>query len=530
MSIMTYKQKIKYYKWDNKNTKELFQSIHKLINIRSLQFYMPFFSLYFYIHNKPKSNQKIDLQRNYYLQKIKKITKERYYNSNMFLIGDIYDSSKNKIEEKELFCKCISITDAMHCINNNYNFVIKNNYHLPSAYNYNTFKKINDMNNTAYIDVFCSFLFSQLTYYKKNPSFPLYYGSVNGIGEYKYDITDDYQDIKIDKCFNKMINKAFTLDMYISDGESTNEESTNEESTDEESTDEELTNEESINEESINEELTNEESINEESINEELTDEESINEESKSSKSSSFKSYSDDDYIVKIKNIPIQYLFIEKLKETLEYLIDENIDEEVLISCFFQISFALIYLQKHFKFTHNDLHINNIMYTETETKYLYYKYNNIYYRVPTYGKIFKIIDFGRAIFTYHNKIFMNDVFSHYGEAGGQYTYPSQVDFMNCKNKEIIKPNYNFDLCRLSMTILEELNIEKYSDNFIDFLQKMCLNHVNESFCELKDDFRLYINIAKDACNSLPREIIMNDIFKQYRIKKKLFPRKSFYTI
>ena len=481
MKIMSYHKKIQYYKWNKKDTKILFNSIQDLINIKSLQFYMPFFSLYFYIHNKPQSNLKIDIQRNFYIRKIKEIIKEKYYHSNLILLGSIYDSSKNKIEEKEIFCKCIPIVDVMHCIHNNYNFIIKNNYHLPSAYNYNTFSKINNINNTAYIDVFCSFLFSQLTFHKKNPSFPLYYGSINGIGEYKYDITDEYHDIKIDKCFNQMINKGFTLDMYISDEESDREE------------------------------------ISRSSLS-------SYN----SSKSS--KSYDNDDYIIKLKNIPIQYLFIEKLKNTLEDLIDDNISEELLLSCIFQISFALTYLQKHFNFTHNDLHINNVMYSETETKYLYYKYNNIYYRIPTYGKIFKIIDFGRAIFTYGNKIFMNDVFSHYGEAGGQYTYPSQVDFMIEKEKEIVKPNYNFDLCRLSMTILEELNKDNYSDELISFLNTMCLNHINQSFCELNDNFKLYINIAKDACNSLPREIIMNNIFKQYRIKKNLFPRKSFYTI
>ena len=231
-----------------------------------------------------------------------------------------------------------------------------------------------------------------------------------------------------------------------------------------------------------------------------------------------------------MKDIPIQYLFIEKLNNTLEDLIDDNIPEEELLSCMFQISFALTYLQKHYQFTHNDLHINNIMYVTTETEYLYYKYNNIYYRIPTYGKIFKIIDFGRAIFTYQNKVFMNDVFSHYGEAGGQYTYPSQVDFMKHKHKEIIEPNYHFDLCRLSMTILDELNKDNYSDDILYFLHKICLNHIDQSFCELNDDFNLYIHIAKDACNALPREIIMNDIFKQYRIPKKLFPRKSFFTV
>ena len=98
-------------------------------------------------------------------------------------------------------------------------------------------------------------------------------------------------------------------------------------------------------------------------------------------------------------------LYIEKLEGTLEDLIDDNISEELILSCMFQISFALTYLQKHFEFTHNDLHINNIMYSNTETKYLYYKLNNIYYSIPTYGKIFKIIDFGRAIFKYKNKIF-----------------------------------------------------------------------------------------------------------------------------
>ena len=47
---------------------------------------------------------------------------------------------------------------------------------------------------------------------------------------------------------------------------------------------------------------------------------------------------------------------------------------------------------------------------------------------------------------------------------------------------------------------------------------------------MPDDFYLYKSIAKDACNCLPREVIMNDIFKSYRIKKKLFPRKSYYTL
>ena len=468
---MTYKNYIRYHKWDEKEYKELFNSIRENLNMKSIQFYMPFYSLYFNIHNSKKSLYKIDLERNYYLKNIKEITKSRYYNSNMFLVSDIYDSSKNIIESKEIFCKTIPIVDVIHCVNDNYNFITKNNYHLPSAYNFNTFKKINDMNNTAYIDVFCSYLFGNLTYNKINPSFALYYGSMNGIGDYKYDISEEYHEIKNDKCFNKCIDKSFKLDVYISESDS-------------------------------------------------------------NSDSSSDDSYEEnnDDYIAIIKDIPLQLLCIEKLEGTLEDLIDENISEELLLSCLFQVAFALTYLQKHYDFTHNDLHINNIMYSDTETKYLYYKLNNIYYRVPTHGKIFKIIDFGRAIFKYRNKVFMNDVFSKVGEAGGQYSYPSQVDFLCEKEKEQIKPNPHFDLCRLSMTILEEIEPDRYSDTIIDFMIHMCDDNKGDNFCNMRDDFKLYMDISKYACNSLPREIILNSIFKDYRVKKSVFPRKSYYTL
>ena len=469
--------KIQYHKWTEIEYKNLNKSIRDLFGTKSLQFYMPFFSLYFYLHNKSKVTNKFDLKRNYYLKEVTEITKSRYYNSNMFLKGKIYNECKNITIETELFCKSIPIVDPIHCINNNYNFVNHNNYHLPSNYNYNTFHKINDINNTAYIDVFCSYLFGNLTYHKINPSFPLFYGSVNGIGDYNYDLTEDYMDIKNDKCFNENIDKGFQLEIYVSDSDSDSNSDSDTQSKEQDNY---------------------------------------------------------DDCIAKIKKIPIQMLFIEKLEKTLEDLIDENISEDVLLTCIFQISFALTYLQKYFNFTHNDLHINNVMFSRTESKYLYYKYNNIYYRVPTHGYIFKIIDFGRAIFKYRNKIFMNDVFSTHGEAGGQYSYPSQINFMidknNDKDKETIRPNFNFDLCRLSMTILEEIDPKNYSEGILLFLNKMCKNHLEQSFCDMNDDFYLYKSIARDACNCLPREIIMNNIFKKYRIKKKLFPRKSFYTV
>ena len=523
---------IQYHKWQEKEYKILNKSIRELLNIESLQFYMPLFSLFFYIHNKPKANNKLDLKRNYYLREITEITKSRYYNSNMFLKGNVYDQCKNIFRETELFCKSIPIVDPIHCINNNYNFVNHINHHLPSNYNHNTFHKINDINNTAYIDVFCSYLFGNLTYNKINPSFPIFYGSVNGIGDYKYDLTEDYLDLKNDKCFNENIDKGFQLDIYGSESESDSE---SDEESDEESDKDSDSESDKESDKGSDKESDKESDKGSDKYSDKGSDKDSDEESDKESDEESDEDSDEmqsqgDDCVAKLMKIPIQMLFIEKLQGTLEDLIYDNVAEEVLLSCMFQVSFALTYLQRHFVFTHNDLHINNVMFAKTENKYLYYKYNNIYYRVPTHGYIFKIIDFGRAVFKYRNKIFMNDVFSDHGEAGGQYSHPSQIPFMVNNKKNKVNPNFHFDLCRLSMTILEEINENNYSDKFIMFLNKMCINRLNMNFCDMNDDFNLYKAIARDACNCLPREIIMNGIFKEYRIKKKLFPRKSFYTV
>ena len=62
---------------------------------------------------------------------------------------------------------------------------------------------------------------------------------------------------------------------------------------------------------------------------------------------------------------------LEKLENTLDSLLEvENEDDELSMdewrSCLFQIIMTLIVYQKVFKFTHNDLHTNNIMYVKTE--------------------------------------------------------------------------------------------------------------------------------------------------------------------
>ena len=489
-----------------KKKNKLAKSCNEILNIKEIQFYQPHFSLYFHIHNTINSHKLIDIKRRYYLEEILEVTNQKYHTSNTILKSKVFDSYKNINFIKEVFCKCMPLLDPMYFLASNYNNLVNRNHHLPSCYNYNTFEKINNMNNNAYIDTFLSFICSELTINNINPSFPIFYGSVNGIKKtYNFDITEDYDSLNNEKWFHKNIKKYnFEIDMYVS---------------------------------------SDEEETSESDISDSNSSEEDIDENNKKTYSNTNSTLSIDslesntnDYIISLKDLPVQLFFIEKLQGTLEDLLSdlEGLNTDIILSCIFQISFALMYMQKHYNFTHNDLHVNNIMFTSTPKTFIYYKYNNIYFKVPTNGYIFKIIDFGRAIFTFHNKLFFNDTFEKHGEAEGQYSKPYNKLNFKKKNNEKIHQNYNFDLCRLAITILDVCNYDKNKNylqkqSFVDFIYNMTLTKNCESLYDLEDNFDMYILIAKYSSNSLPKNIIQNIIFNKYRVKKKNFPKKSFYS-
>ena len=112
---------------------------------------------------------------------------------------------------------------------------------------------------------------------------------------------------------------------------------------------------------------------------------------------------------------------MEKCENTLDYLIlSKDISTDEWYSIFMQIIMILITYQKAFSFTHNDLHTNNVMYNTTTKKYIYYLHNKKYYKVPTFGRLFKIIDFGRSIYKYNDNIFCSDSFKRGNDAASQY--------------------------------------------------------------------------------------------------------------
>jgi hypothetical protein len=181
--------------------------------------------------------------------------------------------------------------------------------------------------------------------------------------------------------------------------------------------------------------------------------------------SSDETSESDEDfaeYFAEFADFPVQVTLLEKAEGTMDDLMD---DEEYgegwearWKAWIFQVIAALTVAQHWFGFAHNDLHTNNVMWSRTDKPYLYYsaKKGNgktTVFKVPTHGYIMKIIDFGRASFHLPSGFFISDAFYPGNDAAHQYNCEP---FFDSRNGKKVEPNPSFDLCRLSISMLESL--------------------------------------------------------------------------
>ena len=226
-----------------------------------------------------------------------------------------------------------------------------------------------------------------------------------------------------------------------------------------------------------------------------------------------------------IYDFPIQMICLEKCTGTLDELFSKRIlDIDTASSALFQVIMILYAYQKSYYFTHNDLHTNNIMYIETEKEFLYYKAGGKFYKVPTYGRIFKIIDFGRAIYRFQGKTFCSDSFAPGGDAATQYNFEP---FFNEK-KPRLDPNYSFDLCRLGCSIYDFiLDIEEEVDpEFMpDPLQTLIIHWVRDdndkNVLYMKNgeerypNFKLYKMIARTVHNKTPESQMVDPLFESF---------------
>ena len=266
------------------------------------------------------------------------------------------------------------------------------------------------------------------------------------------------------------------------------------------------------------------------------------NEESEQSSSSGDDSLdstlSDEVVNVNINEFPIQLIALERCKDTFDALItrDELSDEE-LSAIIVQILMMLITYQKVFSFTHNDLHTNNIMYIETDKQYLFYKYDDNHYKVPTFGKIFKLIDFGRAIYKFRGNTICSDSYHQEGDAATQYNCEP---YFNDK-KPRLDPNNSFDLCRLGCSLfdyfVEELdNVAENKSEIINIILGWCYDDKNRNILyktngeERYPDFKLYKMIARTVNKHIPCDVIKNPHFNKYIVSKKKIKKNKIINI
>jgi hypothetical protein len=144
--------------------------------------------------------------------------------------------------------------------------------------------------------------------------------------------------------------------------------------------------------------------------------------------------------------------------------------------------------------------------------------------VPTFGRIFKIIDFGRAIYKYNGKTFCSDSFQAGGDAATQYNIEP---YFNDK-KPRLEPNFSFDLCRLACSIFDYV-IDDISDiKNIDTMEPIaklindwCIddNGINVLYknngSERYPDFKLYKMIARCVHKHTPAAQLERPEFNKF---------------
>jgi len=514
--------------------------------IDQLQLYNPIYHEFFDMTEKKAD--KIALNHPYHMQTMTKI----------------FDIQNSKFLEKDVHIKFSPLLDPVRYMIGKYDLGDKRILTMPNLLSTETtvFPKLLSYNNTSYIDCFFSYLTSVLLHKRGFLHGLDFYGSYLGVqNKFRVCLTDDLDYVRGYEFFNENVGKIFYIDdtsagyrseddefskiarshknKHKLDLNTSNKSFVLESEELEELEEKDKTVEEELEEpvyqkdlasNSSSEKSSNDSEINYSSDGEASEKEDSGDDGSHESEESEEwvsdsdeSSYEDDEEIYGyINNFPIQMICLEKCSGTLDELfVKHQINEKNGASALFQVIVSLYVYQKMMKFTHNDLHTNNIMWTNTDLEYLTYKINGKTYKVPTYGKIFKLIDFGRAIYKFQDKQFCSDSFANGGDAATQYNFEP---FFNSK-KPRLEPNYSFDLSRLGTSIFDFLMDENTPVSKMNELQKTiyrwCLDDNGKNVLYKKTGeerypgFKLYKMIARTVHKHSPENQLKYPYFSQF---------------
>jgi hypothetical protein len=554
------------------NNKDLFSyfSDNSDNRITKMQNYIPIYSRFFSLVET--NSNKINLNNKYSIKKIREQDTE-----NKFKIIVESDDENKTTHARNAFFKYAPLLDPTKYMAGKYKDISKNIIiNLPKLNNTNVLKKIVCYDNSAYTDAFFSYLSSQLLNTYKFTHGLDFFGSFLGIKEkFRVEITDELEYLYDYEHFHENKNILFSTDEIHEElldddtrknrkglqiGDDTELEIANIDNSIFEDVFQALT-ENNIGKHNIffddlkiskmdyerkcnsdkSDNKTNSacssresETSGDEQDDEQDEQDEQSDEDGKSYESSDFSDITNEisNVFANVFEFPCQIICLENLENTMDFLIDNtNLSDTHLISALFQVIMTLIVYQKLFDFTHNDLHTNNIMYQKTEKKYIHYFYNNKYYSVPTFGKIYKIIDFGRSIYKFKDKQISSDCFYNKGEASGQYNFSI---FKN-KNKKEIKPNNAFDLTRLGCSLYDHY-IEEIENDVKTPLSKLIMEWVTDDKGknilykkngeERYPDFKLYKMISRKCTVNTPQSQLNKPVFQKFITTKKKIGKKA----
>lgn len=561
----------------------LFTSLqnHKEMELSQVQNYIPIYNTFFSLNDTNFNS--VNLNHVWFLHDICNKTE-----SDNIVTCKLKNSKTDVMKDSKVFFKMAPLLDPCKYIVGKYNHLNPTLFMLPTLENnVSVHPKLLDRNNCSYVDGFFVFLTSQLLNCKQFIHGVDYYGSFLAIkNHFKLNVADDLDYLIKSDFFNKQKNNLFKIDDYshlvsgeiipnlipihihspdvipelvipsidneifenifaetVVDGPSElidityvnpflegddhaqtlrsnsscssrtshthSAENNDDDDTDNDDTDGDDDDDSNTDDATDGAMDDNDDDSTESSDNSHMSEEETIN--------------------VTLENFPVQMICMEKCENTFDDLIISNdLTHDEWFSALMQIIMMLITYQKVFSFTHNDLHTNNIMYNTTNIKFLYYQYKKKYYKVPTFGRIYKIIDFGRAIYKFNGHVFCSDSFQIGGDAATQY---NTEPYFNDK-KPRLEPNFSFDLCRLACSIFDYIvdDFDTMSDleatnPVVKLIVEWCSddNHINVLYknngIERYPDFKLYKMIARCVHNHTPHAQLERPEFKKFSISK-----------
>jgi len=515
--------------YNKRKNKEIMKELeNSSLQLTKIQKFFPLYTEFFQLNQT--NFQSIDFNHTWNIHHINTITDENHLTAIV---------KNNHLEKNvEVFCKYGTLLDPFKYMIGKYNISDTNLFLLPSLDN-EVHPKMRTIHNASYVDTLFLYLSSTLLNNHQFIHGIDFYGNFLAIKHNLHlDIIDDFEYMNNYSFFKKNNNVLFTIPSFASETKPKITIGSNHSSLsihDLDSIDilvnsSIVDSSDSIIEETIltsnNNSLSSSNCSSRTSYSSNEEEEEEEEYETVSEESS--ECFSEEHLEAIIHEFPVNIIFMEKCKDTMDNLFNLHLlSEDEWIASLFQVIMTLITYQKCFYFTHNDLHTNNIMFQPTELTHLSYIYNGITYKVPTYGKIFKIIDFGRAIFKIKNSLLCSDSFDKHGDATTQYNFGP---FFN-PSKTIIEPNFSFDLCRLACSIFDFIfddisDIKNYHElsHFQQIIVDWCKDDKGHNVLyksngeERYEDFKLYRMIAKSVHNHLPHLQLDRPSFSQFKIQ------------